>query len=165
MSESPLEKVLRLTGGITRSYVRSGPRGPVRVSQYANHRRVTWSSLKPGEVVQIAGINYKVLQVRVPQKPFSPKQAGPNTKGTTSGKNTGSKGKAVNTKGGGPAGSAGKGVNTAGGASPLSPGKAALGGQKAPAGVQKQVNVLENMTTGYRYYVTLPVNWMLTALS
>jgi hypothetical protein len=150
VTESRLDKVLRLSGGITRSYTRVNQGRVQRVGAYASRRRVAWGSLKAGEVVEIAGVRYKVLQVRVP--PAKPKQPGPNTKGTVSGKSTGSAGKGVNTKG--PAGSGA-----------LSPGKAALGGQKAPAGGQKVTSVLQNLSTGNRYYVSLPVNWPLTALS
>lgn len=66
MSESPLEKVVRLAGGITRSYVRSSARGPVRVTQYANHRKVSWGSLKAGQKVILNGVPFQVLKVGVP---------------------------------------------------------------------------------------------------
>jgi hypothetical protein len=151
VTESPLDKVLRLTGGITRSYVRAGPRGPVRVGQYANHRRVAWGNLKVGEIVQIAGIRYEVLQVH-----YKPKLT------TGSGTSTGSKGKGVNTKGGATARK--PPVPHVTGTPNQSPGKAAAAGQKAPAGAAKVINVLLELGTTRRYYVSLPAGQVMTVV-
>lgn len=149
MPESPLDKVLRLAGGITRSYVRQNRGRLQRVGAYPTPRlrHVAWGSLKAGEVVQIAGIRYSVLQVRV-----KPKLT------TGSGTSTGSKGKGVNTKGPAPP------VSHVTGTPNQSPGKAALGGQKAPAGAVKVTNVLLELGTTRRYYISLPAGQMMTVV-
>jgi hypothetical protein len=68
VTESPLEKVLRLTGGTTRSYVRAGPRGPVRVGAYPTprQRHVAWGSLKPGQKVLLNNVPFQVIKIGVP---------------------------------------------------------------------------------------------------
>jgi hypothetical protein len=162
--ESALDKVIRLylTGGITRSYVRRGPRGQVeQVRQYASRaRKVAWGSLKAGQVVQIAGVQYKVVQARVPQTPFKPKQPGPNTKGTTKGKNTGSgvktgsAGQGVHTGGPASTGQTGKGVNT--GAVTGSTIAQSVTGGKLPFGTPTVTNEIQNIRTQQRFFVYLP---------
>jgi hypothetical protein len=68
VTESSLEKVLRLTGGTTRSYVRAGPRGPVRVGAYPTprQRHVAWGSLKAGQKVLINNVPFQVIKIGVP---------------------------------------------------------------------------------------------------
>ena len=164
MTESPLDKVLRLAGGITRGYVRNdnGRAQQVRAYPTPRVRHVAWGSLKAGQVVQIAGVRYKVLQVKVPPlPPYKPAQPGPNTKGTTSGKNTGSQGQGVNT--GGPAGtaSAGQGVNTVTGATIA---QAAMGGRKLPYGTPTVTNEIQNLRTQQRFFVYLPPGQQVTVI-
>lgn len=153
MSETALEKLLRLAGGITNSYSRTVNGKVERVSQYRSRmRRLAFGALKGGEILQIGSVQYKVIQARVPQAPYKPKQAGPNTKGTTSGKNTGSKGQAVNTKGGAAASGSGAG-GTAVTAKTI---ETAVLGQPVPSGVATVTNELTDVRTGARYFVRLP---------
>lgn len=171
MPESPLEKLLRLAGGTTKSYVRTNPLGRrVAVHQYPTphpaHGRVAVGSLKAGQVVQIKGVNYTVVRVNVP--PFKPKQPGPNTKGTTTGKNTGSKGKGkgVNTSKTAKSGaSAGQGVNTAVGPDfAQNPQTAALAGVTVPKGAATTVTELRCIATKAIYFATLPKALMLAVV-
>jgi hypothetical protein len=157
--------VLRLAGGITNSYVRRSPTGKVeQVHSYRSRiSRVAWGQLKAGQVVQITGVNYKVLQVNVKQRPFSPKQSGPNTKGTVSGKNTGSAGQAVHTGGPASTGSVGKGVNT-GAVTGSTIGQAAMGGTKVQGSTATITNLISNLQTGKSYYVYLPPGQQVTVI-
>jgi hypothetical protein len=164
VAESSLDKVLRLAGGITRSYTRMENGRVQRVGAYTRIRRVAWGSLKAGNVVQIAGARYKVVQARVPQTPFKPAQPGPNTKGTTSGKNTGSQGQGVNTGGPASTGSAGQGVNT-GAVTGSTIAQAALGGAKLPFGTPTVTNLLASLVTGKQFYVYLPQGQEVTVIT
>lgn len=163
--ESALDKVLRLAGGITRSYVRRSPTGKMeQVHQYRSRlRREAWGSLKAGQVVQIVGVQYKVIQANVPQTPYKPSQPGPNTKGTVSGKNTASQGQGVNTRGPASTGSQGKGVNI-GTVTGTTIAQAAMGGAKVPFGVKTVTNLLSDMRSGRSYYVYLPPTQQVTVI-
>jgi hypothetical protein len=129
VAESAVDRLLRLAAAApgrkpvqVRQYPRMSPAGrPEVVRQHVQGhvaggpRREQAAALRPGNVIQLGTMYYSVLSSR----PYARKPAasGPNTKGTTSGKNTGSKGKAVNTAGPKSTGSQGKGVNTGSGGS------------------------------------------------
>ncbi len=154
MTESPLDKVLRLAGGTTRSYVRMHAGRLQRVGAYPTPRlrHVAWGSLKAGQVVEIVGIRYEVLQVRV-----KPKLT------TGSGTSTGSKGKGVNTKGppaAKPVAKPAAAIGTPG----QSPAKAAAAGQKVPAGAAKVTNELLLLGTTRRYFISLPLSQVMTVV-
>lgn len=165
VAESSLEKVLRLAGGITNAYVRRSPTGKVeQVHSYRSRaRKMAWGALKSGQVVQISGVNYKVVQANVPQTPYRPKQTGPNTKGVTTGKNTASAGQGVNTGGPASTGSTGKGVNT-GQVTGSTIAQAAMGGAKVAFGTKTVTNLLTDLRTAKSYYVYLPPTQQVTVI-
>jgi hypothetical protein len=68
VTESPLDKVLRLAGGTTRSYVRMHQGRLQRVSAYPTprQRHVAWGSLKPGQKVLLNNVPFQVVKVGVP---------------------------------------------------------------------------------------------------
>jgi hypothetical protein len=144
--------------GVTRTYTRVENGRPQRVNQYQNHRppharlpapkgagakgdykgmpttKMDWKDLKEGDVVDFGGEPWEVLHTYVGgPSSVKPKAGKANTKGTTSGKNTGSKGKGVNTTGG------------------TSSGKAA----KGKVSTTPVTDVLENKWTGKRVQITL----------
>lgn len=68
MPESSLEKLLRLTGGTTKAYVRTNQQGrKVAVRQYPtpHPKMVSWGSLKVGQRVVLSGVLYQVVAVNV----------------------------------------------------------------------------------------------------
>lgn len=133
MAETALDRLLRLAGPVMGS-----GRKQVNVRQYQRMQRgrlqavrqhvqghtvpvgravapppppvpnhVLAGSLKVGDVIVVDRLKYAVTSV----KPWVPKQPGPNTTGTTTGKNTGSKGRGVNTGGPPPTASPGPGMH------------------------------------------------------
>jgi hypothetical protein len=68
VTESPLAKVLRLTGGTTRSYTRVEKGRLQRVGAYPTprQRHVAWGSLKPGQKVLISNVPFQVIKTGVP---------------------------------------------------------------------------------------------------
>jgi hypothetical protein len=68
MPESPLDKVLRLAGGTTRSYTRVTQGRLQRVSAYPTprQRHVAWGSLKPGQKVLLNNEPFQVIKIGVP---------------------------------------------------------------------------------------------------
>lgn len=141
--------------GQTRTYNRVENGRPQRVSQYQNHRppkasakgdythmpttKVSWRDVQDGSVLDFGGEPWKVLHTYVGGPSSVTNTAGkPNTKGTTSGKTTASKGKGVNTVGGTTSGKAAKKTLST---NPIS-------------------NVLENLWTGKRVQITLHPSFM-----
>lgn len=178
MRETAVDKVLRLAGGTTKSYVRTNQQGrPVRVSQYPTpHPAVAaaqagrqaaapqartgggntaFGNLKVGQVLLIGREKYSVQQVNVP--PFKPSQPGPNTAGTSSGVNTGS---GVSTGSGTSTGSAGAGVNTG-----QNPQTVLLNGVVVKPGTPTTTALLKELSNNNIWYVTVPKTLMVQVVA
>jgi len=117
VTEHPLDKLVRLAGGVTQGYVHIVKGKPVTVSPYRTPQRarmtplptgppvkqVSWGSVRPGQTIVIRSIPYKVVKVNTQsQKPHGMKllQAAP-AKGhglpQTKGVSTGHQGSGLNT--------------------------------------------------------------------
>lgn len=177
--ETPLDRVLRLAGGTTRSYTRTEPSGrQVQVRQYASRPATTppvaaakpvttvkpgssagatFGTLKVGQVIQIHNQNYRVSRVNIPQQ------------ATGTGTNTGSQGTGLNTaKTAAGAAAAATAQSNAGasqaaaaaarlfGTPQQDPALAALDGKPAPKGSTLVHSLLTNLATGRYWYTSLP---------
>lgn len=181
MAETPLDKVLRLAGGVTKGYTHQVNGRPILVRSYptphpsaaqqpvptgkpapaaAKQQAGTaqFAALKVGQVVQIQNQDYKVKQVNVP---FTPPQK------TSSGVNTGSKGTNVNAAANTAAGAAAQAVaaRSGFGTPAQNPQLAALNGKTIPSGTPTVTNELVSQANGWAWFVTLPAAFSIKVVS
>jgi len=189
--ESPLEKLLRLTGGVTRTYVRNENGRPVVVHQYVTPHRaavkpvtprpdplaapsaaraatrgsMAFSKLQRGQVVQIANQRYQVVRANTGAPSPGSGHHGVGGSGLTTGSGGPISHGRVTSHQGGP------GLHTAPNnpavAQPQdrNPADLALGGRPIPHGTPTITSLLASMSSGRHWYVTLPSDFVVRVVS
>jgi hypothetical protein len=157
--EGSLDKVLRLTGGVTKGYVHIVKGKPVTVSQYRTPhpaqqlptgpsvRTISWGSIKVGQTLLIRAVPYRVTRV--------------NVKSKSKGVNTGKKGTGLNTASNSAVTTAAKAAKQAANASRFgttaqNP-QSALTQGRTPGGGKVMTAQLLQVKTGQYFYVSVPV--------
>lgn len=158
--------MLRLSGGVTKSYVHVVNGKLVRVNQYrtphpaqAKYHAQAWGQLKAGQTVVIRNVPYKVVKANVVSKTTG-------TKSTTHGKNTGSQGKNVNAASNSAVTTAAKQAAAAKqfGTVTQNPSSALLQGVQTAAGAKRVTMELMQPTSGKTFFVTVPTTLTVNVL-
>jgi hypothetical protein len=182
VAESSLDKVLRLAGGVTRSYTRTEPSGQRQlVRQYASRAAkpktlvkqnpksqakpqssgsAAFSDLKVGQVIQIQNQNYTVSQVNIPPSTGSGTSTGSQGTGLNTASTAAGAAAAATAQANAGAATAAQAAAKLFGTPQQDPALAALNGKTIPSNTAVVTNLLTNTTTGRYWYTRLPASFM-----